>query len=224
MAKILYVEDDTMMAAGVKEWLERDGHLVEIAISGEDAIQLFLNFEYDIVLLDRNLPGASGLDVCREYRKLGGTSWVIFLTGMGQIDHKETGLDAGADDYLVKPFEIRELAARVRRALRRSETQFQAELKIGDVALDVSTRIVTVSAHTVRLMPKEAALLEYLMRNPNKLASTKKLLSAVWPSESEVSEGTVRTFMRTLRQKLDGAGKEDFIKTVLGSGYTIESQ
>lgn len=224
MAKILYVEDDPTQAANIKECLESEGHTLEIAGDGNDALQLFRNFEYDVILLDWQLPGCSGVELCRQYRRMGGNSWVIFMTGMSQIDNKETGLDAGADDYMTKPVELREVAARVRRALRRVDSAYQGELRIDDVVLDNQNRNLIVKNATIRLMPKESALLEYLMRNPNKLTSTKKLLSAVWPSESGVSEGTVRTFMLTLRRKLEAAGKSDFIKTVLRSGYIIETE
>lgn len=222
MAKILYIENDLRLASLVKEWLKKEGHLVEIAESGEDGIHFCKNYEYDIILLDWALPGMSGISVCDEYRRMGGTSWVIFLSEMRQIDQIEVGLDSGADDYMIKPFDLRELSARIRRALRRSGTELQPELRIGDVVLNVSRRTLTVNEQTVALTPKEAALLEYLMRHPNKFVSTRKLLAAVWPSGCTASGGTVRTFMRNLRQKLDAAGKCNLIKTVLGSGYTIE--
>jgi OmpR-family two-component system manganese-sensing response regulator len=222
MAKILYVEDDATQASNIKACLELEGHNVEIASDGADALQLCQNFEFDVILLDWQLPSYTGIEICRQYRKMGGKSWVIFLTGQGNVVNKETGLDAGADDYLVKPVELREVAARVRRALRRTKSNFQMELKIGDVALDQQNRLVTVDNCSLRLMPKEAALLEYLMRNPNEILSSKRLLSAVWPSGKGGSEGAVRTFMGSLRKKLQSIGKDDFIKTVLGSGYIIE--
>lgn len=225
MAKILLVEDDPMAAASVKSLLLKEGHLPEWTDNGEDALQLCRNFDYDLILLDWSLPGISGFEVCTEYRRMGGKSWLIFLTSMGEIDFKEKGLNAGADDYLVKPVDLRELAARVRGVFRRSDPQqYQAELKIGDVLLDVSTRSMIVHEQNVRLMRKEAAVLEYLMRNPNKLASTKKLLRSVWTSESDASEGAVRTCMFGLRQKLEACGKAEFIKTVPGSGYMIETE
>jgi DNA-binding response OmpR family regulator len=221
MAKILYVEDDDSVAASVQDFLQLEGHLVELATNGEDGIQLCANFEYDLLLLDWDLPGIPGIEVCKRYRQDGGNAWVIFLTGKSGIDNKENGLDAGADDYLTKPFEIRELCARIRRALRRTESTFQSQLNIDDLVLNTADRTISVNEATVRLMPKEAALLEYLMRNPNKLSNTNKLLSAVWPSDSGVSNGTVRTFMLSLRGKLEQLGKKDFIKTVPGSGYII---
>ena len=180
---------------------------MEIAKHVAVALQLCRNFEYDIILIDWSLPGISGIDVCDEYRRTGGTSWVIILSDMPHVEHIEAGLDAGADDYISKPFDIRELAARVRRALRRSGTEIQPKLRIGDVLLDVSKRTLTVNEQSLSLTRKEAALLEYLMRHPNRFVSTSKLLAAVWPSGCTSSGGTVRTFMRNLRQKLDAVGK-----------------
>ena len=212
MAKILYVEDDDGVAISVQEWLQLEGHLVELATNGEDGIQLCANFEYDLLLLDWDLPGIPGIEVCRRYRQGGGNAWIIFLTGKSGIDCKENGLDAGADDYLTKPFEIRELSARIRRALRRTESTFSSQLEIDDLVLNTADRTISVNQATVRLMPKESALLEYLMRNPNKLSNTNKLLSAVWPSDSGVSNGTVRTFMLSLRGKLEQLGKRTLSK------------
>jgi two-component system OmpR family response regulator len=223
MAKILYVEDDPTIADGVQQWLEHEGHTVEIAKTAEDAVQLCRNFDFDLLLLDRTLPGMSGLEFCRKYREMDGTAWVIFLTAMSGLEDRVTGLDAGADDYLVKPFAYQEVAARVRSALRRSGGKnFQANLELGGLELNILTRTITTSAGSLHLMPKESALLEYLMRNPTTTSSSKKLLSAVWPSEAEVSEGTVRSFMLSLRKKLDSLGKGDFIKTVAKSGYVLE--
>jgi OmpR-family two-component system manganese-sensing response regulator len=162
------------------------------------------------------------LSVCEELRRRGSTAWIIFLTATNNVNQIELALDSGADDYVTKPFDVRELSARVRRALRRSGTALQPELRVGDVILDVSKRTLNVNGQIVALTPKESGMLEYLMRHPNKLVSTNKLLAAVWPSNSASSGGTVRTFMRNLRLKLDAAGKEDLIKTVLGAGYTIE--
>ena len=224
MAKILIVEDDVLISKTVAEWITAEKHTVETAGSGEDGLQLLENFDYDVVLLDWSLPGISGVDVCRGYRAAGGKGWVIFLTGKSAVDDKVEGLDVGADDYLTKPFSMHELLARIRSALRRSDAHYQAELKIGDVFLSLAAQTCTVRDVSVHLMPKEVALLEFLMRNPDRQFSTKKLLDAVWPSDAGVSEGIVRTYIRTLRQKLAALGKPDFVKTILGSGYLIESE
>lgn len=222
MAKILHVEDDVALAKNVSQWFETQGHTCETANNGKDALQLLEHFQYDIILLDWNLPDLDGVDICSEYRKKGGSTYIIFLTGKGELADKEAALDLGGDDYLTKPFHIRELAARVRSALRRPAAAYQASLRIQDVSLDAAQRTVTVADKSIRLMPKEVALLEYLMRHPNQVFGAKKLISAVWPSESAASEGTVRTSMLNLRKKLEAAGKPDFVSTVLGEGYTIK--
>ena len=145
-----------------------------------------------------------------------------FSDGEGDIDHKEAGLNSGADDYLVKPFELRELAARIRSVLRRPHELLPSELKVGDVCLDPSKRSVTYGASQMHLMPKECALLEYLMRHPNHCFSAKTLLDAVWQSDAESNEDTVRTCVKTLRQKLVKLGKPELVKTVPHAGYKVE--
>ncbi len=223
MAKILIVEDDVQISKEVAECLTAEKHLVEVAGTGEDGLQLLQNFQYDVVLLDWQLPKMQGVEVCRRYRESGGSAWVLFLTGMNTIEKKEEGLDGGADDYLTKPFAMRELLARIRSALRRSDAHFQAQLKIGDVELNLANQTFSVRGVSAHLMPKELALLEFLMRNPDRQFHTKQLLDSVWPSDAGVSEGIVRTYIRTLRQKLEAVGETDFIKTVPGAGYIIES-
>jgi DNA-binding response OmpR family regulator len=224
MAKILEIEDDTDLSARVSQWFAREGHTVEIADCGEDGLQLLDNYIYDVILLDWTLPGISGLEVCRRYRKNGGDSWIIFTTGEGDVQHKEEALDHGADDYIVKPFDIRELAARVRGALRRSVTRLEPKLKIDDAVLLADERKVIINGIPHQLTGKETALLEYLFRNPTGVFGTKHLLAAIWPSSSEASEGTIRTIMYTLRAKLEAAGAPNLVKTVLGAGYTVKGQ
>jgi DNA-binding response OmpR family regulator len=222
MAKILVVEDNQQLSQKLTEWLTLEHHHVEAVNSGEDALQLLTNFKFDLVLLDWNLTGITGLTVCQKYRAAGGNSPIIFLTGEGDLEHKESGLDSGADDYLVKPFELRELAARMRTVMRRPKELLSSELKIGDVSLDVATRTVMCGDNNVHLMPKETAILEYLMRHPSKCHPAKVLLDAVWPSESDTNEDTVRTCVKTLRQKLIKLGKPQLVKTVLHNGYKID--
>ena len=223
MAKILYVEDDPSIAITVEEYFSAEGHQVEIASNGEDALQLLNNSSYDIILLDWDLPGIKGIDVCKAYRKIGGTSWIVFLTGRTDLEDVEAGLNIGADDYLKKPFELRELKARISSGLRRGANTFQSDLKVKDVTLSLSKKSLSIIEASILLTAKETALLEFLMRNPDRHFSSKALLASVWPSDAEVSEGTVRSFMRILRQKLETAGRPDFIRTDLGSGYIVDS-
>lgn len=221
MAKILLVEDDVELAERLKDWFHTQSHTLEVASSGEDALQMLGNFDFDVVVLDWGLPGLTGLEVLRRYRKMGGETPILMLTGMNDINNKQDGLDSGADDYLTKPFDVRELGARVRSLLRRPKGLLPTELKYEDVELLLETRTVKVGEASVHLMPKQAALLEYLMRHPNRPFGAKALLNAVWPSDSGVSEETVRTCMKTLRRQLATVGKEDLVKTLPGSGYII---
>jgi OmpR-family two-component system manganese-sensing response regulator len=221
MAKILLVEDDAELAGRLRDWFALENHVFEVASSGEDALQMLEGFDFDVVVLDWSLPGISGLDVCRRYRGAGGQAGIIFLTGKSDIPSKGEGLDSGADDFMIKPFDVRELGARIRSLLRRPRTVFSV-LKIGEVELKAETRMLTVRSKTIILMPKQSALLEYLMRHPNRPFSAKQLLDSVWPSDAEASEETVRTCMKTLRQQLSALDKKDFIKTLYGAGYLIE--
>lgn len=221
MAKILLVDDDVELAGRLKEWFHTQSHTLEVADCGEDALQMLASFDFDVIVLDWGLPGMTGLEVLRRYRKDGGETPILMLTGMNDINNKQDGLDSGADDYLTKPFDVRELAARVRSLLRRPKGLLPTELKYEDVELLLETRTVKVGEASVHLMPKQAALLEYLMRHPNRAFGAKALLNAVWPSDSGVSEETVRTCMKTLRRQLATLGKEDLVKTLPGSGYII---
>lgn len=222
--KLLIVEDDAGMAGQIADWLKEQGYQVETASTGEDALQLLSNFKYDVLLLDWTLPGLSGCEVLKRHRQAGGMSLALFITGKGDIDSKEKGLEIGADDYLVKPFDMRELSARLKTIMRRPQFLLPDELRIGDIMLNPSLHKLRVGALEIRLMPKETALLEYLMRHPNRVYSSKDLLDAVWPSEKEASTDTVRSWMRNLRKKLGTADREDFVKTIPASGYVIECE
>ncbi len=162
------------------------------------------------------------LDLCRHYRNHGGQTHIIFLTGEGDIDNKEKALQSGGDDYIVKPFDVRELSARIGSMLRRSINIINEAIKIRGVTLDTQNRTLTTPLTVLKLTPKEAMMMEYLMRHRNRPFSAGKLLSAIWPSETDVSVGTVRTPMHNLRQKLASAGQEFFIKSIANSGYVIE--
>jgi OmpR-family two-component system manganese-sensing response regulator len=221
MAKILLVEDDPELAARLRDWFTLENHVFEVAGSGEDALQMLGGFDFDVVVLDWSLPGMTGLDVCKKYRASGGSAAVIFLTGKADIPSRGEGLDSGADDYMVKPFDVRELAARIRSLLRRPRT-ILSELRIGDIELKAETRMLTISGKSIVLMPKQSALLEYLMRHPNRPFSAKALLDSVWPSDAEASEETVRTCMKTLRQQLATLDRKEVIKTLYGAGYLVE--
>jgi two-component system OmpR family response regulator len=222
MAKILLVDDDEMLASRLKVWLEEDGHVADVVHNGNDALQLLQGFDYWLIVLDWHLPDLEGIEVCRKYRAQGGQAYIIFLTGKDDVASKEEGFDAGSDDYLVKPVNVRELSARIRRMQRRQTVLLPVETRINGVILDSRTRVLTGNSCSVTLRAKEVALLEFLMRHPNNVYSAQDLLNAVWPSDSEGSCDSVRTWMMNIRKKLDEIGEKELIKTVKNMGYVIE--
>lgn len=223
MAKILLVEDDPELTESLVSWLKMENYNVELANSGEDALQLLENFRYDVVILDWGLPEMPGVEVLRKYRSGGGDTPVIFLTGRDDVSSKEFGLDSGADDYLTKPFDVRELSARIRSLLRRPGGLLPSKITVGNLVLESETRRVFISGNHVRLTNKEYSVLEFLIRHPNQMFGARMLMQAVWPSDSESSEDTVRACVKNLRRKITVDG-QCIVKTVAGAGYTIEME
>ena len=223
MAKILLIEDDAQYAGVVKDWLELEHHTVELADNGKDAIDQLRVYKFDLVIIDWGLPKMSGLDVCAQFRSAGGATPILMLTGKNAIDEKETGLDAGADDYLTKPANLRELSARVRALVRRSGGISGNVLKIRDIVLNATTHVVERNGKEISLFPREFALLEHLMRHPNQVFSAEDLLDRVWSSDTEASPHTVRSCINRLRSKLDDTDDDSFIRTIYSVGYTVPS-
>ncbi|MBS1956077.1 MAG: response regulator transcription factor [Cyanobacteria bacterium SZAS-4] len=222
MAKILVVEDDPQILKIVQDCLKLDHHTVETEEDGSIALEKLRLFEYDVLIFDWNLPGVSGVELCREYRSRGGRGSVLMLTANTTISNKEEGLGSGADDYLTKPFEVRELTARVKALARRSSVAISANnLKVGDVELDRDKFCVTVNQQPIKLVPKEFALLEFLMRHRNIVFSADALLSRVWKAEEDASPEIIRTHIKNLRKKLEHDGKPPIIETVYGVGYKV---
>lgn len=218
MAKILLVEDEKDLRDSVRAVLEAQNYIVDAAADGNEALELLSVSGYDVIILDWNIPHVSGPDVCRKYRNGGGKGAVIMLTGNRTVDDKETGLDAGADDYLTKPVHHRELLAQVRAALRRT-SNFSDVLKAGGLELDPNKHSVSRDQKDIDLLPKEFALLEFLMRHPNTVFSPEALMERVWPSDSETSPDMIRKYVSRLREKIDVKGEESLIRTVHGVGY-----
>lgn len=224
MPKILIVEDDPGLQKTVRDWLTFEHHMVETASNGRDGLEKIQVYEYDLVILDWELPEMTGVEILREIRRRGSSMPVLMLTGKSSVNDKEEGLDAGADDYLTKPFHMKELSARVRSVLRRAGGNVANTLKVQDVELDPAGFRATRAGREIQLLPKEFALLEFLMRHANQVFSAEALLSRVWASESEVSVDAISTCVKRLRKKLDEPGSKDsFIRTVHGVGYKVES-
>ena len=227
MAKLLLVDDDAQLMSTLEDFLHSSGHTLDVVGTGEDALQLLSVAKYDLIVLDWTLPGISGQNICAQFRSKGGQTPIIFLTGKNDINSLEQALNSGADDYISKPFDIRELNARIRTILKRRTSEYVSALSINGLTLDPERQIISSedqSFPAVRIRAKESALLEYLMRHPNKTSSAKDLLEACWPTDAEASGNSVRTWIGLLRNKLAEVGKPDLIKTVLGSGYTIETE
>lgn len=221
MAKILIVEDEADLAELVKNWLVKDHHLVEIADDGLEALIRMETNNYDVVILDIMLPSVNGMEICKRYRKSGGSAGIIMVTAKGHVDDKETGLDSGADDYMTKPFQLKELAARVRAVLRRNHGQAQDVMRFRDLEIDVNEFKVMKGGHEVHLLPKEFRLLEFFLRHPHQVFSAEDILSSVWESDTEALLDTVRGHITRVRKKLDTAGAPSIIATVYGVGYKL---
>lgn len=222
MANIIFVDDDEKLVDSLMQWLRHENFSVEAVYLGNDALQMLKTNEYDIVVLDRNLPDMEGLDILRSYRAIGGQAPVLMLTGKSSISDKEEGLEGGADDYLTKPFHPRELIARLRALMRRPRVMQATVLEFGDIKLDVTNRIVTKKDEQVHLTPIEFSLLEFFMKNPRQLFSADILLHRVWGDSEEGSIDAIYTCIRRLRQKLDSGKKNSIIRTVHGVGYGLE--
>jgi len=224
MAKILLVEDDPDVQFTVQSGLSRESHTVEIADDGQRALERLACYQYDLILLDIDLPILSGVEVCKRYRVSGGKTPILMLTGKSSVPEKEAGLDSGADDYLTKPFDIRELLARLRALLRRGHlTSSSNTLKIGGLELNTATRKINRQGVEIYLVPRDFELLELLMRYPDEIFSTEALLDRVWHNDKEVGPDALRSSLRRLRQKL-GDTECSIIENIPKVGYRLSSK
>jgi len=225
MAKILFVEDDTSLAEMVVEWLTFERHNVEVVHNGKIGNERLKLGSFDVVILDRQLPEMTGLEILREHRNEGGTTPILMLTGMNTVTDKEVGLDGGADDYLTKPFSVKELSARIRALLRRSSKATSNVLTAKDLELDPTKHKVTKNGEEIHLLPREFQMLEFFMRHPEEVFSSDALLQRIWHSESEATPDAVRTCLKRLRKKIDGSDNEDksIIQTVPRIGYKLRT-
>ncbi len=223
MAKIFVVEDDRELLSGLIDSLSSQGYSVESCSEGIEASEKLAYYKYDVIILDWQLPGKSGVELCHQFRRQGGLTPILMLTGRSQTADKEQGLDAGADDYLTKPFQMRELLARVRALLRRPITFTGTNFIVGDITLEVDTRRVCKDGHEIELLPLEYKLLEFLMRHCEQTFSAEALLERVWKSTSDASPDAVRTCIKTLRRKIANSDGSSILQTVYGVGYKVSS-
>jgi two-component system OmpR family response regulator len=221
MAKILLVEDDANLSIVLQMHLEHDRYLVDQVARGCDALAQLKSHSYELIILDWMLPDISGLEVCKQYRKQGGKVPVLMLTARGAVEDKAQGLDAGADDYLVKPFHPTELSARVRALMRRPSALTGRSIKVQDLEMDTVECRLTRDGKEIQLTSKEFALLELLMRYPNQSFTLEAILDRLWQSDSYASIDTVRTHMKTLRKKIGDNEENSLIQTKRGQGYKI---
>lgn len=220
MSNILLVEDDESLSEEIKRAIEHAGHQVVSALDIASARLALKEQTFALIILDWGLPDGSGVDLCTELRQAGENASILMLTGKSRPSEKVQGLDSGADDYLTKPFHLKELSLRVRSLVGRSQRPLQNELmEARGLALDEGKRMVTRDGAPVDLTGKEFALLEFFMRNKDRVFSLDDLLNHVWVAEEEAAPDTVRTHIKNLRKKLDKPDQESLIQNVHGFGY-----
>lgn len=225
--KILLVEDEPGVASFIRKGLEEQQHEVQLAYDGETALRLLESTSWDIIILDVILPHLSGLDVCRIIReKLHLATPILMLTALGSTDNIVKGLETGADDYLVKPFKFKELMARIKALVRRKdgETVPLKQLVFADIALDLDKKAVTRDGRPITLTSREFLLLEYFMRNPNRVISRTEILENVWEINFDLGSNVIDVYINYLRNKIDKGFDRRLIHTKVGMGYIMQAE
>lgn len=219
--RLLLVEDNKRLSESLRLTLEDDGYAVDVAYDGLDGEEMGLMNIYDIIILDIMLPGKDGIEVCKALRNKRMRTPVLMLTARDALEDRVLGLDSGADDYLVKPFEVDELRARIRALLRRESTAKTGTLQIGDLILDPAMHTVKRGEQLVDLTAKEFSLLEYMMRHPNQLITREMAEEHLWSYENIVASNVVDVYIRRLRRKIDDPYAIKLLETLRGAGYRI---
>jgi DNA-binding response OmpR family regulator len=221
--KILIVEDEHKIANLIKQGLEQEKMVVDLAYDGTSGYDLASMEDYDLIILDRMLPGLDGLMICKKLREKGNHTPVLILTAKGQTMDKVEGLDSGADDYLTKPFAFEELLARIRALTRRPKQTISQKLQVEDLILNLSSYEVIRGAEKIKLSSKEFSLLEYLIKHKNSIVTKEQIISHVWSYEANILPNTVEVFIGYLRNKIDRPfkNKDNLIHTVRGFGYKL---
>ncbi len=222
--RVLLVEDEVKFASSLRKVLQSEGYAVDVAADGEAGYELAIDEVYDVVLLDIGLPKMNGLELCRQLRQEKNGVPILMLTARDATKDTIIGLDSGADDYLVKPFEVEELLARIRSLLRRSSDEPATVLQVADLILDPASHRVERGGVTIELSAKEYALLEFLLRHPGHILSKQQILDHVWDGEVDPFSNVVDVYIGYLRNKVERPFKSSpLIKTVKGMGYRIGS-
>ncbi|OGM11938.1 DNA-binding response regulator [Candidatus Woesebacteria bacterium RBG_16_34_12] len=221
--RILVVEDEHRIANAIKKGLEQENFAVDVSYNGSDGYDLASTEEYDVIILDLMLPGMDGLHVCKKLREEKNHTPILILTAKGSLEDKVKGLNLGADDYLVKPFAFEELLARIKALTRRPQNGGDAVLKIRNLTLDSINYEVKRNGKAINLSRKEFALLEYIMRNPDKIMTKDQIIAHVWDYDADILPNTVEVYIGYLRKKIDSAfpKSKPLIQTVRGFGYRI---
>ena len=220
--KVLVVEDEEKIAQFLRKGLTEKGYSVEAVKDTDAALERLSAGAYDLIILDLLLPGSrDGLDLCRELRTRGVRSKILMLTARDTIENKIEGLDAGADDYLVKPFSFRELLARLRALLRRTEIEEPGPIAFGDVTYDPESREIEREGERIRLTAREGALFELLLRRRGKVVSRSEIQARIWEDSFDLSTNIIDVYINALRKKIDGGEREKMIQTVRGVGYRL---
>jgi DNA-binding response OmpR family regulator len=223
--RVLVVEDELKISAYVKQGLEEQGYVVDTAFTGLEALDWAETVTFDIIVLDILLPEMSGLAICRELRKRGVRTPILMLTARDTVDDRVAGLDAGADDYLVNPFALKELLARIRALTRRAaDAPKQPTLEIADLSLDTLTHSVKRGGKLIKLTAKEYAVLEYLMREPGRVLTRTLIAEHVWNYDVYNQSNVVDVYIRNLRRKIDDPFETKLIHTVRGAGYKLSAE
>lgn len=224
MAKILIIEDDERLAGIIKRGLEEEGYSTSVAFDGFSGLDLALNHDFDLIISDIILPGINGLDLCRQIRQHKPFIPIIMLTALGTTDDKVEGFDSGADDYLVKPFEFRELSARIRSLLKRADNSINKQetvLKYADLEMNKQTKTVLRDNIEIILTPKEFNLLRYFLENPEKILSRTEISQNVWDTHYDTGTNFIDVYINYLRNKIDKPFEKKLIHTKAGMGFML---
>jgi DNA-binding response OmpR family regulator len=221
--RVLVVEDESRMVALIRQGLEEESYAVDVVGSGTEVLAWVESAAYDMILLDIMLPGMNGVDVCRQLRTKGYTTPILMLTARDTLSDKVKGLDSGADDYLVKPFAIEELTARMRALARREGPSKTVQLQVGDLILDTMTKRARRGDKIIDFTAKEYMLLETLMRHPDQVLSRDQIIDHIWNMDFDAGSKLIEVYIHALRKKIDDNEPHKLIQTVRGLGYRISS-